>query len=65
MNAISLSAMEMIDIQLALKDAIQECDKVIEECQKNYINPCIWIDKKANLINGLSKLEKRYYNCDL
>lgn len=65
MNAISLSAMEMIDIQLALKDAIQECDKVIEHCKENHINPYIWIDKKANLINGLSKLEQKYYNCDL
>ena len=57
--------MEMIDIQLALKDAIQDCDKVIEQCKENHINPYIWIDKKANLINGLSKLEQKYYNCDL
>lgn len=61
----SLSAMEMVDIQIAIKANIKDCDNKIKECEKYQTNNDIWIDKKANLINGLSKLEKRYYKCDL
>ena len=65
MNNNKLALIEMVDLQLAIKANIEECDKVIEECRNNYVNPHVWIDKKANLINVLSKLEKRYYKGDL
>lgn len=60
MNTELLLVSEFIDIKIAIKANITECDKRIEECQKLNVNSELWDIKKVNLTNALSKLESKF-----
>jgi len=60
MNTEMLLVSEFIDIKIAIKANIRECDKRIEECQKWNVNSEMWDRTKVNLTNALSKLESKF-----
>jgi len=61
----SLSLMELVHIQLALKARIIHCDKQIADCKELDIDPAMWVDTKANINSGLLKLEGKYNKGEL
>jgi len=61
----SLSLMELVHIQLALKARIIHCDKQIADCKEFDIDPTMWVDTKANINSGLFKLEGKYNKGEL
>ena len=61
----SISLMEFIHIQLALRAIVIDCDKQIAGCKELHINPAIWISTKANINSGLIKLEAKYNKGEL
>ena len=60
MNDNKITVLEMIDIRIAIQSDIDNCNRLIEECDKGNYNKDIFVDKRNSLINGLSKLNKQY-----
>ena len=60
MNDNKMAVMEMIDIRIAIQSDIDNCNRLIEECDKGNYNKDIFVDKRNSLTSGLAKLNKQY-----
>ena len=60
MNYNKIAVLEMIDIRIAIQADIDNCNRLIEECDKGNFNKDIFVDKRDSLTRGLAKLNKQY-----
>ena len=60
MNDNKMAVLEMIDIRSAIQADIDNCNRLIEECNKGNFNKDIFVDKRDSLTRGLAKLNKKY-----
>ena len=61
----SLTHIEMVHLQIALEQAIKECDKLIQSCHNIKTDHSIWKEKKQHITEALSKLQYKYNRDEL